>query len=69
MMIRKPTAISIPNPRCARDLVASVSFTLHGSLHENCVEADFVHSIVGRIRLNQRVVENRIVQSHSPTRL
>jgi GNAT superfamily N-acetyltransferase len=49
MMIRKPTAISIPNPRCAGDLVASVSFTLHGSLHENFVEADFVHSIVGRI--------------------
>jgi GNAT superfamily N-acetyltransferase len=49
MMIRKPTAISIPNTRCARDLVASVSFTLHGSLHENFVEADFVHSIVGRI--------------------
>src|SRR6266567_3725420 len=49
MITRKPTAISIPNTRSAQDLVASVSFTLHGSLHENCVEADFVHSIVGRI--------------------
>src|SRR5216683_2754674 len=49
MTIRKPTTIIIPKPRCNRDFAASVNFTLRGSLHENCVEADFVHSIVGRI--------------------
>src|SRR5260370_14838871 len=49
MTIRKPTTINIPKPRCDRDFAASVNFTLRGSLHENCVEADFVHSIVGRI--------------------
>jgi GNAT superfamily N-acetyltransferase len=49
MSVRKANAISIAKARCDRDLVASVSFTLSGSLHENCVEADFVHSIVGRI--------------------
>jgi hypothetical protein len=53
MMTGKPTAISIPNTTCARDLVASVSFSLHGSLHENFVEADFVHSIVGRITVGR----------------
>jgi hypothetical protein len=49
MPIRKPTAICIPRARRDRDFVTSVDFTLRGSLHENWVEADFVHSIVGRI--------------------
>jgi hypothetical protein len=62
MKIEKATAGSGTTNEPKKNIVASIEFTLRASLHEQYVDADFVHSIVGKIsaksedRKNEEVV-------------
>lgn len=49
MMIKKATAGSETMNDARRGIVASIEFTVRSSLHEEYVDADFVHSILGKI--------------------
>jgi hypothetical protein len=49
MKIEKATAGSGTTNEARRNIVASIDFAVRASLHEEYVEADFVHSILGKI--------------------
>lgn len=49
MKIEKATACSGTTNEAKRKIVASIEFAVRASLHEEYVDADFVHSILGKI--------------------
>jgi hypothetical protein len=49
MKIDKATAASRKTNEARRSIVASIEFAVRASLHEEYVDADFVHSILGKI--------------------
>ena len=49
MKIEKATAGSRTTDEAKRNIVASIEFAVRASLHEEYVDADFVHSILGKI--------------------
>jgi hypothetical protein len=49
MKIEKATAGSGTTNEAKRNIVASIEFAVRASLHEEYVDADFVHSILGKI--------------------
>jgi hypothetical protein len=49
MKIEKATAGSGTTNEARRSIVASIEFAVRASLHEEYVDSDFVHSILGRI--------------------
>jgi hypothetical protein len=49
MKIEKATACSETKNEAKRNIVASIEFAVRASLHEEYVDADFVHSILGKI--------------------
>ena len=49
MKIEKATAGSRTTNEAKRNIVASIEFAVRASLHEEYVDADFVHSILGKI--------------------
>ena len=49
MKIEKATAGSGTTNEAKRNIVASIEFAVRASLHEEYVDADFVHAILGKI--------------------
>ena len=49
MKIEKATAGSGTKMEAKKNIVASIEFAVRASLHEQYVDADFVHSILGRV--------------------
>ena len=49
MKIEKATACSGTTNEAKRNIAASIEFAVRASLHEDYVDADFVHSILGKI--------------------
>ncbi len=49
MKIEKGTAVSRTTDEAKTNIVASIEFKVRASLHEEYVDADFVHSILGTI--------------------
>ena len=49
MKIKKTTAGFGRTNESKRNIVASIEFAVRASLHEEFVDADFVHTILGRI--------------------
>jgi hypothetical protein len=49
MKIEKATAGSGTTDEAKKSIVASIEFAVRASLHEEYVDADFVHSILGKI--------------------
>jgi hypothetical protein len=49
MKTEKATAGSGTTPEAKKNMVASIEFAVRASLHEQYVDADFVHSIRGKI--------------------
>ena len=49
MKIEKATACSETTNEAKRNIVASIEFAVRASLHEQYIDADFVHSILGKI--------------------
>jgi len=49
MKVEKATVLSRTTDEMKTDIVASVEFAVRASLHEEYVDADFVHSILGKI--------------------
>ena len=58
MKIEKATAGSGTTNEPKKNIVASIEFTVRASLHEQYVDADFVHSIVGKISAKSEDREN-----------
>lgn len=49
MKIAKEAAVSRERDETKTKLVASIEFAVRASMHEEYVDGDFVHSILGRI--------------------
>src|SRR5262252_5429050 len=49
MKVEKATACSGTTNEAKRSIVASIEFAVRASLHEEYCDADFVHSILGKI--------------------
>ena len=49
MKIEKEAAVSRKTDEGKTNIVASIEFAVRASLHEEYVDADFVHSILGRV--------------------
>jgi hypothetical protein len=58
MKIEKATAGSGTANEARRNIVASIEFVVRASLHEQYVDADFVHSILGKISAKPEDREN-----------
>lgn len=49
MKTEKRTSVSRPTDEAKTNMIASIDFAVHASLHEEYVESDFVYSILGKI--------------------
>ena len=49
MKTEKGTSVSRTTDEAKTNIIASIEFAVHASLHEEYVESDFVHSILGKI--------------------
>jgi GNAT superfamily N-acetyltransferase len=49
MKTEKGTSVSRTTDEAKNNMVASIEFAVRSLLHEECVESDFVHSILGKI--------------------
>jgi hypothetical protein len=58
MTIKKATADSRTTDKVNTNMVASIEFAVRASLHEEYIDADFVHSIVGRVSAKSEDREN-----------
>jgi hypothetical protein len=54
MKTEKEAAVSRKTDEAKTNIVASVEFAVRASLREEYVDADFVHSILGRVFVIQR---------------
>jgi hypothetical protein len=58
MKIKKTTTSARTTNAANRNVVASIEFTIRASLHEEYVDTDFVHSILGKISVRSEDREN-----------
>jgi hypothetical protein len=58
MKIKKTTTSAGTTNAANRNVVASIEFTIRASLHEEYVDTDFVHSILGKVSVRSEDREN-----------